>query len=318
MAARAYQAHGYTLTSEVALTLPEAPVGWTGDPGRQLRVRLGEPRPVPATAPAGVPLTGPEGQGLPYAFVRAPDGGVVLRFFGVADLVADPGLTDVVAHLAPGTAEEVLPLLVTGLLVSTRLLLDGELLLHASAVARSGSAVAFVAASGAGKSTLATLLGREGWSLLTDDVLRVSLGGGAALGWPGSVETRLRPDALVLVDGPQSAHTTVDGRTAVRARRAEAGPLPVRVVAVPRRSAGLAGPRVLPLPPGEAIAVLLGLPRVVGWQDPASSRAQFELLADLVERVPVVVLETPEGPPFADRLAADVAALLDGVRAPSG
>jgi hypothetical protein len=49
--------------------------------------------------------------------------------------------------------------------------LQGKVVLHASAVARGASVVAFVAESGVGKSTFAGHLVRRGWSLVADDLL---------------------------------------------------------------------------------------------------------------------------------------------------
>ncbi|HEX8261396.1 MAG TPA: hypothetical protein VF547_00825, partial [Allosphingosinicella sp.] len=49
--------------------------------------------------------------------------------------------------------------------------------------------------SGAGKSTTAYELVRRGWTIVSDDLTRVSLEKGVPLAWPGRSRLRLLPDA---------------------------------------------------------------------------------------------------------------------------
>ena len=101
-------------------------------------------------------------------------------------------------------------ILVTGLLVAYLLILDGQCVLHASAVEVDGAAVAFLGRSGIGKSTMATLCCAAGARLVTDDVLRLDTTSGvhcigrtrapaASLArrrgrWKASAPRRRRPD----------------------------------------------------------------------------------------------------------------------------
>lgn len=73
----------------------------------------------------------------------------------------------------------------------------GELPLHATTlVSPSGSsAVALAGHSGAGKSTTAYELVRRGWTILSDDLTRLSLETGVPVAWPGRSRLRLLPDA---------------------------------------------------------------------------------------------------------------------------
>lgn len=66
--------------------------------------------------------------------------------------------------------------------------------MHASAVARDGSAVAFVGRSGAGKSTLTYACLRKGFDLLSEDVLHCSRPPAMRF-WGNGGQVRLAPDA---------------------------------------------------------------------------------------------------------------------------
>lgn len=68
----------------------------------------------------------------------------------------------------------------------------GELALEgATVVAPSGSAVAICGRSGVGKSTLAAELCKRGWSLVADEVTRVSWTRGRPLAWPSNDTLKL-------------------------------------------------------------------------------------------------------------------------------
>lgn len=73
----------------------------------------------------------------------------------------------------------------------------GDLPLHATTlVAPDGTgALALAGHSGAGKSTTAYALIRRGWTLLSDDLTRVTIEEGDALAWPGRDRIRLMEDA---------------------------------------------------------------------------------------------------------------------------
>ena len=61
----------------------------------------------------------------------------------------------------------------------------GYLVLHASAVAAGGTAVAFLGHAGWGKSTTAAALYAQGYGLVTDDVLAVEMSSGRLMVPPG-------------------------------------------------------------------------------------------------------------------------------------
>lgn len=302
-----YRAHGIAITSEVELALHPAPPD-CGPPDMELR--WGPERPVPAADPPGALLArleGPEGR-LRYVLARDRDC-AVLRYPGLCDFVGDPQLRTVTAHLHPGSDPDLVPVLAAGALLAVHLKLRHELVLHASAVHRGDGALAFVGASGMGKSTLAALLCASGHRLLTDDVLRVDLAGDSAVRvHPGSTESRLRPAARELADAaPAGAvRPTADGRLAVRlsADADESVPLAACIVPLPDRAAEVVAVRRLP--PPRALLRMVRFPRLVGWLEPMSTAHEFQSLADLVERVPVLEASVPWGPPFRPEIAAEL------------
>ena len=310
-----YRAHGLAVASEVELPLPPDPCPEPGD----LTLQRGPDREVPHEDPGGCAL----------ARFERPDGSVfyslgregprtVLRYPGLCEFVGDARFADLTVHLQPGADPGLLPVLAAGAVLAVHLKLRGELVLHASAVRLDGRSIAIVGASGMGKSTLAALLCTNGADLVTDDVLRVDIGNGAApRGYPGSIESRLREGARPLADDAAwtAASATADGRLAVRARSGVDAPVPLAACVVPLRSRGISEVSVRRLQPLAALLRLVRFPRVMGWTEPASSAREFQLLGDLVERVPVFEASIPWGPPFGPEV---VPALVSGIVEGSG
>lgn len=86
--------------------------------------------------------------------------------------------------------------------------LNGLEVLHASAVSRSGEALALLGPSGAGKTSLALELSQRGWDFVADDVLALEHQGDRLLAHPGTpVAAVSRPERI------RSAATIVPGRT---------------------------------------------------------------------------------------------------------
>jgi hypothetical protein len=294
-----YSAHGYVVASE--LPLPAMP---SADPqaAPDLVLRRGEPRTVPAARPDGheLALLCDDSNRLCYAMSRDGER-VMLRFSGVCDFVADPNLRNVTYHADPRADEHLVGVLASGTLLAVRLVLDGRLALHASAVGVRGRAVAFVGASGMGKSTLAALACVGDGVLVTDDVLHVSDLRTSALAWPGAVECRLRGQSSSVVahfNGGSSVRATADGRTALSPPRPVSAPLPLAACVIPLPSKTSARAEVRRLTTMDALLALSRFPRLLGWRDRVSTAHQFQLLADLVQSVPVLEARVPWGPPF--------------------
>jgi len=73
----------------------------------------------------------------------------------------------------------------------------GLLITHASAVNFEDGAVAFCGRAGSGKSTTAAHLHALGYAMISDDLCRIEISGGAVFVHPSTPRLRLRSDALV-------------------------------------------------------------------------------------------------------------------------
>ena len=312
------QTYGLRVASALPLGLPSGP-GGAGGPA-DVRVRFGT---VETPPPAAVP----PGEGC----WRASDGQAWYYWSGVGAFRVTGG-TDVV--LAPDAAAEPddLRLTVLGPLLATALHQRGLLVLHASAVAGPGGAVAIAAHSGTGKSTTAGSLLRRGYRLLTDDVLAVDLAAEPPAVRPGGSGVKLWPaSAEALGHGPD-ALPTIGERYLKRVWDVDRGgpPVPLRALYVLERAEDPAdaGPHhaveadraVSPLAPRAAVGEVMSrsyTSELLRLHDAARNLHQS---ADLVGRVPVIRLlrgSTFEAfEPWADRVAADVAARIGAPAAP--
>ncbi|MFL6126872.1 hypothetical protein [Actinophytocola sp.] len=283
-----YAAHGLLIDSDVPLPLPP---GTAGRP--DLVLYRAEPREVPHERPPGDRLAEIARPDRTIFYTLTRSDGVVLRYPRLCDFVGDERFAHIAVHPHPGADEGLLPVLIAGALLAIHLMLRDGLVLHASAVQAGAEAVAFVGRSGMGKSTLATALSAEGYPLVTDDLLRVDR---ELLAYPGATETRLRPSARALADG--AGYETADGRLAVRPRSLVSCPLPLAACVIPQPSRDVTEVSTRRLRPVEALVRLSSYPRVLGWTDPTTMATTFQLLGDLVERVPVIEATIPWGPPF--------------------
>jgi hypothetical protein len=285
-----YQAYGLHIASDVPLPLPAAPAA-----APDLTLYRAESREVPHERPPGERLAEIARPDHTIFYTLSRGARTVLRYPGLCDFVGDTRFERIAIHTHPGADEGLLPVLISGALLATHLLLRNELVLHASAVRVGDQALAFVGRSGMGKSTLATALCNQGHALVSDDLLRVDA---ELLTYPGATETRLRPSARELAHG--RGYETADGRVATRPDDMASGPLPLAACVIPGPSREATEVTARRLGPAEALLRLASFPRVLGWTDKATMASGFQALADLVERVPVFAATIPWGPPFAD------------------
>lgn len=123
--------------------------------------------------------------------------GVLLRVVpGTGRFLAREGTT-LEYWVEPGADPVAVEALLHGGVLGALIHQRGELPLHATTlVCPSGSfAVALAGHSGAGKSTTAYELVRRGWTVVSDDLTRLSLEEGIPVAWPGRSRLRLLPDA---------------------------------------------------------------------------------------------------------------------------
>ena len=138
---------------------------------------------------------------------------------------------EIVVHPLQPIDDEVLRGWVTSIFFSVLLRQRGSVVLHASAVARDGEAVAFVGRAGQGKSTMAEFCRSRGYDVLTDDVLSVRLEEGEVWAYPSYPFIRLREKTSAIVDdfgalpvldwkdGRRVRTLEQDGRVRARLRR---------------------------------------------------------------------------------------------------
>jgi hypothetical protein len=303
----------------IGTTLPLHHARRTDEPA-DVVLRDGGARVVPADRPGGreiAHLSDEEGRPL-YSFAEQADG-YLLRFHGTCEFAISRDLAGVAYFADPGADPEVIPVLVTGMLVSFLLTLGGKPVLHASAVDVGGRAIAFTGWSGMGKSTAATLVCADGGLLITDDVLRVDLEPGGPVCRLGATEARLRAKAIDLAASVGSAaRPTADGRHAVAPAASVVDRLPLAALIVPAPDRDAGELTVTPVLGAESLLTLARFPRIVGWTDQETNAAQFSFLADLVRRVPVFVATIPWGPPFAAGLGTAIATAAGAPIRPAG
>ena len=309
-----YGLYGLCIRSELPLTAPPAVETAMAD----LTVRLGEELPADATPPTGeVWAKADFGNGVGVQLTKTASGWS-LFYPQTGEVRFTPDLRTATAHALPGK-DAILPLLLHGSVPSWLLNLRGEPVLHASAVAVGGDALAFIGASGMGKSTLATLLCSSGASLVTDDVLRLKEEGDEFLCHWGTGELRLRPNAASLADlfPTSNASRSADGRSTVLLAASEPTLPRLRAILIPQPSREQRELEVERLSLVQASFHLNSYPRVCGWLVDEPRRRQFLLFARLAESVPVFCIKVPWGPPFGaglpERLFAAVGMTLGEV-----
>jgi hypothetical protein len=243
----------------------------------------------------------------------ATDGDYRMRFYECGQFEISSDLTQVVVRRDPAGRVELLPILMAGTVSAFLLALRGHTVLHASAVSIGGEALAFVGQSGRGKSTLAALLCLDGAELITDDVLVVDATD-AVVCRGGASEVRLRAAAAPLAAAsPEAAtRTTADDRLALAAGTTRSGSEPLRAIVIPAPSRTATQVEHRIVDPSAALFALLSIPRVYGWRDPDVLRRDFTTLSALVNKVPVLDVVIPWGPPFDPSVAPALARLVEG------
>jgi hypothetical protein len=188
--------------------------------------------------------------------------------------------------------------------------LRGVTCLHASAFAADGAAVALVGPSGAGKSTTAAAFAERGLTVLSDDVLALAAEGADILAQPGYPRLRLWPDAADLLYGDRDALPPLtpnwDKRFVdLQSRRGGFWPSSLALRAVYLLGEcrdDTRAPCVEPLTASQALLGLLANCRNDFGTNRATRKRDFELLGQLVRRLPVRRVVGRAGPGSLSRL----------------
>lgn len=167
----------------------------------------------------------------------APDGEVRLHHEEVGKVLVRGG-REIIVEPTLSVDERVLRLFILGPALSLLLHQRGLLVLHASAVAVRGSAIAFLGMKGSGKSTMAAAMYLDGHGLVADDAVAVdfeSTGGPTVV--PGFPQLKLWPDAAAALSVDPEELSRLHRQTEKRVRRVAAhgfqqSPLPLRCIYV--------------------------------------------------------------------------------------
>jgi hypothetical protein len=233
-----------------------------------------------------------------WATLRAAPGRFALSFEGQVDFAID--VEERVVSYAPrdGVAESSLRHLLIDQVVPHLLAAEGQLVIHASAVAIDGAAVAFIGASGAGKSSLAAGCVQHGARLLADDflLLRETDGGFAAtVAYPS---LRLWPDAAEHFAARADALPTVNGysdkrRWAVAPDGPAEATLPLRAIVILGDPPPANGPACLvsEVRGADAFALLYRQGFRIARSDRESQQADLARFTHLARTVPMLQLE---------------------------
>jgi hypothetical protein len=185
--------------------------------------------------------------------------------------------------------------------------LQGIDLLHASAVAVDGQAVAITAEAGTGKTTLAAHLLDRGADLLADDVLALELAGAEIVAHPGVALANVDPGQLAKLGararGKLATELGEGDKLYVLGEVAE-GPHQLAAVYFLRRDG--TGTELVVEPERDA-RKLLGSSFVPYLDAPEYQLKHLEVCSRIAEQVPIFSLTAPAGMPPEELAAAVVA-----------
>jgi hypothetical protein len=198
-------------------------------------------------------------------------------------------------------------LLVLAQVLPLAAVLRGKDVLHASAVALHGRAVAFMGPSGAGKTTLAARIVANGARLVTDDVLAVDLSGQNVVVHRGSAVARIA--SAELRDMSHRERQAL-GPVIARGEKSHVSPplspqqLPLALTYHLVRPAGLRGAQIAAVRPYDP-ALLLGNAFLPYVADPGRLRRLLEICAAVAESTPLYEVRVG-----TDTASPDVAAAV--------
>ena len=297
-AMRDYAAYGLRIRSALPLPFPR----WDGRGGAMpVDVRLGT---TPASLPAGAERR--RGwQAMPGRFLMTAN---VARY-----LVAD-GCRVVVEPQGDGQAHRAdVDSLLVGPVLAAVLQQRGVTTLHASSVATTAGAVAFLGNRATGKSSLAGALTKLGYPLMADDITGVEVEAGKLWAVSGFPRMRLLDDSLRSLGAVALAPGGSDGKMQVAAESYHAARLPLAACYLLDDAADSAladaPATIAPVGTGQAFRELgRHTYRRKRLRALGQSAAHFQTLATIVGCIPVFEMTRPLPRPDLHVLGASVRA----------
>lgn len=287
---RAYSYQAYGLSIQATLPLPELVAGKEASVADKrdadIVVRFGKVEGSLAEANDA------------YRHIHATPEGIYLSWRGVGAFLVRDG-REIIVDPAQGVEERVLRLFILGTTLAMLLHQRGELVvLHASVVAISGQAVAFVGVKHAGKSTMAAALYAQGHDLVADDILAIDMSQDCPMALPGFPHLKIWPDSVASLGYVPETLPRLRPELEKRGHRVTGGfsrePVPLRCIHV--LGLGL-DPEIEPLRPQEALLELM--PHWYGARFGTELLQAFDLsthflqCANLANKVPVCRLKRP-------------------------
>jgi len=182
-----------------------------------------------------------------------------------------------------------------GPVLGLMLRLRGITSLHASAIALGNRAIAFVGSEGAGKSTTAAAFARQGFSVISDDIVPIMEKDGAFVVLPAYPYLSLWSDSVEMLFGQDKKlpafSPTWDKRQLALAEnhlQFEEQPLPLAAIfLLGERSDQKEGPRLESVSQKESLLALVADSYATNLLDKEMRAREFELLGRVVARIPV-------------------------------
>jgi hypothetical protein len=201
---------------------------------------------------------------------------------------------EIVVEPASGVEQRVVRTYILGSAMGVLLHQRGLLALHASAIAVSGRAVAFIGESGWGKSTMAAAMHARGHAIVADDIVAVSAeSGGAPAAFPAFPRLKLYPETAASLGYDRGSLTVFDPEDERREYRVVGGfpqvPLPLYRIYVLAEGEGQ---EVETLHPQEGFMELIRHSYALGrLQAAGATAAHFHQCAQIAGMVPIYRLK---------------------------
>jgi hypothetical protein len=290
-----YSYFAYGLAVQSSISLPELVGSAVCEPDVTVRLgKVGRPLPAITNRGSGFHMTAQE---------------AVLFWEDVGTFLVRGG-KEIIVEPAERAEERLVRLPILGAVFAVLLHQRGFLVLHASAVAVDGKAIAFLGAKGSGKSTTAATFYARGHELLADDVVALDLSGMLPpIALSGFPQFKLWPEAAasLLGDDPEVLPPLCSGyekRSRRVVDRFSENPLPLRGVYAISEGPDL---QIKRLAPQHAILALIGNSYVArfGKQllNGTGASSHLHQCTSLVNTIPVYSLERPNSLPSLPAVA---------------
>lgn len=204
---------------------------------------------------------------------------------------------EVIVEPLPDVDERILRPCILGSAMSVILQQRGFLVLHASAVLMQGEAIAFLGTSGAGKSTTASAFMKQGYSVITDDVLAIQFKDGIPIVIPSYPFIKLLPDAVAALGHDVETFPLLNRTTTKRMQTFENSYLQdtyplgkIYFLAISDRH------ELQDCSSTEALLNLVNHSRALNaLTDPDSKKQHFQQCSDIVKFIPFSILHRKPG-----------------------